>query len=60
MTSSIQYDKITISTPSSSAHVEERDEERIPKPVSTGVENGQNSFQIWSTAAGYGELCVWF
>ena len=20
----------------------------------------QNSFQIWSTAAGYGELCVWF
>ena len=28
----------SISTQSSSAHVEERD--RIPKPVSTGVENG--------------------
>ena len=30
---------IAISTQSSSVHVEERDRERIPKPVSTGVEN---------------------
>ena len=34
-----QFDWFTISTQSSSAHVEERDQERIPKPVSTGVEN---------------------
>ena len=30
---------VTISTQSSSAHVEERDQEHIAKPVSTGVEN---------------------
>ena len=30
---------MAISTQSSSTHVEERDQERIPKPVSTGVEN---------------------
>ena len=41
-----------ISTESSSAHVyvEERDrDERIPKPLSTGVENAQKGFiyQIW-------------
>ena len=30
----------TISTQSSSAHIKERDQERIPKPVSTGVKNG--------------------
>ena len=39
-----------ISTQSSSAHVEERDlDARIPKPLSTGVENAQKGFiyQIW-------------
>ena len=35
----IKYKCDSISTQSSSAHVEERDQERIPKPVSTGVEN---------------------
>ena len=24
------------------------------------IQNGEDSFQIWWTAAGYGELCVWF
>ena len=23
------------------------------------VQNDKDSFQIWSTVAGYGELCVW-
>ena len=37
------YWENAISTESSSAHVEERDHARIPKPVSTGVENGENA-----------------
>ena len=24
------------------------------------IQYGKVSFQIWSTAAGYGELCMWF
>ena len=37
----------SISTQSSSAHVEERDQERLPKPISTGVENA--SKYSWTT-----------
>ena len=40
-----------ISTQSSSAHVEERDQERIPKPVSNGFEN-----DCYAGDAGYQRL----
>ena len=43
---------ISISTQSSSAHVEERDQERIPKPVSTGVENVWNFWASFSDVSG--------
>ena len=39
-------DPKAISTQNSSAHSEERDA-RIPKPVSTGVENGPKCFIPW-------------
>ena len=33
---------------------------RSPHHLTTNIQYGGDSFQIWWTAAGYGELCVWF
>ena len=32
----------------------------MAKILTSLVQYGEDSFQIWWTAAGYGELCVWF